>query len=348
MGKGGGEPRYGWSDPYSGGRAQRYCVSSARRSEKSGGNATTDAVDGLQFPPDSSASQSQNPAGSSVGLDAGQDTEGLGGLNEGSEKALVVQLHAALQELDRAAGVFHAVTRTCIAVLLRFVRSLDYNLRKKLCEYILLNGEKAGKSSSKGNVAEGSDALHAKRMKLWVSKNYTGVRERSNKFGSGIWWRGPKKYFWLGTYETPEAAARARAAAANWLTTRFGSKLLNDEELDELQKYAKKAGDHLSDDRSHHNFASPVLVENLEEKATTSASLEGKAVASEEHVSQRDSPADENFSSEEHVSQWEVRRLENFLLDDEFPPLEDLSPKFNSDNHSPGSDMDNCLGFWKK
>jgi len=305
MGKGGGEPRYGWSDPYSGGRAQRYCVPSARRSEKSGGNATTDAVDGLQFPPDSSASQSQNPAGSSVGLDAGQDTEGLGGLNEGSEKTLVVQLHAALHGLEDR--VVHAVTRTCIAVFRLCVPSPDYNLRQKP-EYILPNGEKAGKSSSKGNLAEGSDALHDERKKLWVSKNYTGVRQRNKKFVSEIRLPGMKNKFWLGTYKTAEAAAQARAAAANWLATRSGNKLLKLDERNELKKCAKKAGEHLSDYRSHHNVASPDL-------ATTLASLKGKAVASPEHVSQRESPVHEISSPELSVSGNSFRELDMTFWD---------------------------------
>jgi hypothetical protein len=293
-----------------------------RRSEKFGGNATTAAGDGLQFPPDSSASQSQNPAGSSVGVEAGQDTElaaksglptpysvvldevpkisgqateratsgvpntdseGLGGRNEGSEEALVVQLHGAFHGLDRAAGVFHGVTQTFIAVLLRCVRSLDYNLRQKLCEYILPNGEKAGESSSKGNLAESSDAPHAKRKKQWESKNFPGVRQRNKSFISEIRLPGMKNKFWLGSYKTAEAAAQVRGAADNWLATRSGSKLLNHEERDELKKCAKKAGEHLSDYRSHHNVALPDLVENLEEKATALTSLMGNAVASAEH-----------------------------------------------------------------
>ncbi|CAK9878018.1 unnamed protein product [Sphagnum jensenii] len=289
----------------------------------------------------SEASQSQNPAGSSVGVEelrrlSGQDTElaaksGLptpdevpkttgqatehatsgvpnrdseawGCQNEGSEEALVVQLHRALhrrEDPERAAGVFHRVTQDFIAVLLRWVRSLDYNLRQKLCEYILPNGEKAGKSSSKGNLAESSDAPYAKRKKpwlsTWLSTNFPGVRERNNKFGSHIRRRVPREYIWLGTYKTAEAAAQARAAAANWLATHSVSRLLNDEERVKLKECAKEAGEHLSDDRPHHNVASPDLASP--DLAPTLASSEGQAVASPEHASQRASHAHENLSS---------------------------------------------------
>jgi hypothetical protein len=259
------------------------------------------------------------------------DSEGLGGLNEGSEKALVVQLHGALhelEELDRAAGVFHAVARTCIAVLRRCVRSLDYNLRQKQCEYILPNGEKAGESSSEGNLAESSDAPYGKR------KMPPGVRPRNGKFVSEIRLRGMRNKFWLGTYKTTEGAAQAFQAAAEWREARRDSKSFNKEELDDLKKRAEKAAEHLSDDRSHHNVASPDLVENLEEKATTLASLKRKEVASAEHVSQWESPAQENpflpsefqqkattlarlkgkaVASAEHVSQWESRAHENLF-----------------------------------
>jgi hypothetical protein len=352
-----------------------------RRSEKFGGNATTAAVDGLQFPPDSSASQSQNPAGSSLlveevprlpgeatelaksGLPTpdsvlvkevprltgeatelaaksvvltpdsvvveevpkfpGQskelatsgvpnpDSEALGCLNEGSEKSLDVQSLEALlhgygrEDPERAAEDFRGVTLAFIAVFLQWARSHDYNFRRELCQYILSNGEKAGKSTSKGNLAESSDAPHAKRTKLAESKNFRGMRKRNNSFGLEIRPPGMKNKIWLGTYKTEEAAAQARGAAANWLATRSGSKLLNDEERDELKKCAKKAGEHLSDYRSHHNVALPDLVENLEEKATALASLMGNAVASAEHVSQRGSPAPENLFSPSEFLDWE-------------------------------------------
>ncbi|CAK9228649.1 unnamed protein product [Sphagnum troendelagicum] len=236
MGKGGGD---GGRPPW----GERYCVSSTRIPPcrppvPFGGNVTStdggNATDGSQ----ASASQSQNPAGSSIGVEGiprlpGQakklttpgvpnpDSEALGCLNEGSEKALDVQLHEALlhghrrEDPERAAEVSRPVTQDLIAVLLRWVRSLDYNLRQKLCEYILPNGEKAGKSSSKGTLAESSDAPYAKRKKPWLSTNFPGVRERNNKFGSHIRRRFPREDIWLGTYKTAEAAAQARAAAAN-------------------------------------------------------------------------------------------------------------------------------------
>jgi hypothetical protein len=149
------------------------------------------------------------------------------------------------------------------------------------------------------------------------------VRKRNNGFGAEIRLPGMKNKFWLGTYKTEEAAARAFDAADDWRATHSGSNSFNKEELDDLKKRAKKAGDHLSDDRSHHNVAAPDLVENLEEKATALASLEGKEVASEEHVSQRESPAHENFSSEEHVSQRDSPAHENF-----FSELVNLSPEW--------------------
>ncbi len=353
--------------------AQPHRVSSTRRSGESGGNGTTDAVDGL-------ASQSQNPARSSVAVEAGQDTEratsggpnpdsvvpdevpkisgqateratsggpnpdseGLGGLNEGSEKALVVQLHGALhglEELDRAAGVFHAVTRTCIAVLLRCVRSLDYNLHQKLCEHILPNGEKAGQSSSKGNLAENSDAPDAKRKKP------SGVRQRHKSFVSEIRVRGKKNKVWLGTYKTEEEAAQAFQAAADLRKAHPDSKSFN-KELDALKKRAEKAGEPLSDDRSHHNVASSDLVGNLEEKATTSASPEGKA------VSQCESPPHENFFPEFVLD----NHSPEFVLDNHSPELnldnhspelnlDNHSPELNLDNHSPKLNWDNCFRF---
>jgi hypothetical protein len=330
----------------------------------------------------------------------------LGCLNEGSEKALDVQLHEALlhghrrEDSERAAGVSHGVTQAFIGVLLRWVRSLDYNLRQKLCEYILPNGEKAGKSSSKGNLAESSDAPNAKRTRpadpnLVGSKNSTGVRQRSQSFGSrihlpngekagqsssngnlaessdapnakqtrpadpnlvgsknstGLRRRGnsigvrihlpgTREKFWLGTYKTEKAAAQARDAAANWLATHSGTEFLDDEHRNELKKCAKEAGEHLSDDHSHHKVGLAVLVENLEEEATTLASLKGKEVASAEHVIQWESSAQENpFSSSEfeekattlaslkrkavasaeHVSQWESPAQENPISPSEF------------------------------
>jgi hypothetical protein len=308
---------------------------------------TPDEVEALPGFSRSWASQSQNPAGSSVVVEeprrlAGQDTElaaksrlptpdsvvlevlkfselatsgvpnpdseALGCLNEGSEKALDVQLHEALlhghrrEDPERAAEVSRRVTQDLIAVLLRLVRSLDYNLRKKLCEYILPNGEKAGKSSSKGNLAESSDAPYAKRKKLAGSKNFPGVRQRNNSFGSYIRRRVPKEYIWLGTYKTAEAAAQAHAAAANWLATHSVSRLLNDGERDELKNCAKEAGDHLSDDRPHHNGASPDLASP--DLAPTLASSEGQPVASPEHASQRESHAHENLSSPSESWDW--------------------------------------------
>jgi hypothetical protein len=141
----------------------------------------------------------------------------------------------------------------------------DYNRLRKMFERFLPNREEACNSSSKGNLAASSDSACAKRKEQGVSKNFPGVRQRNNKFGSHIRRRVPREKIWLGTYKTAEAAAQARAAAANWLATHSGSRLLNDAERDELKKCAKKAGGHLSDDRSHHNVASPDLAENLED-----------------------------------------------------------------------------------
>jgi len=359
-----------------------------------GGNvtSTTDAQDGSQFPPDSSASQPQNSAGPSVVVEEvprlpgqatelaklglptpdsvvvkevpslpgettelaaksglltraevrmherifpGQatelatsgvpipDSEALGSLNEGSEKALDVQLQEAFlhgyrrDDPERAAEVSHGVTQV-FGGLLRLVRSLDYNLRRKLCEHILPNGEKAGKSSSKGNLAESSDAPYAKRTKqadpnLVGSKEFTGVQQRNKSFVSRIRLPGTGINIWLGTYKTKEAAARAKKAADKWLATHSGSKLLTKEERDDMKKCARKAGEHLSDDHSHHNVASPDLVENLEEKATTLASLKGNAVASAEHVSRGESPAHENPFSPSKFLDLESLGLEFFV-----------------------------------
>jgi hypothetical protein len=282
------------------------------------------------------------------------NSEVLGCLNEGSEKALDVQLYEAIlhgyrrEDPERAAEVSHGVTQAFIGVLLRWVRSLDYDLRQKLCEHILSNGEKAGKSSSKGNLAESSDAPNAKRtrsadLNLVGSKNSAGLRPRGESVGVQIRLPGTRETIWLGTYKTAEAAAQARGAAANWLATHSCTKPFNVEARNELKKCAKKAGEHLSDDRSHHNVDSPDLVENLEEKATTLASLKGKAVASAEHVSQWESPAQENpfssgkfeekattlaslkrkaVASAEHVSQWESPVQENPLSPSEFEEKE--------------------------
>jgi hypothetical protein len=321
---------------------------------------TTDAVDGLPFPPDSSASQSQNPAGSSVAVKkprrlAGQATKvAKSGVPNPDSKALDVQLHEALlhghsEDSHRVHSLLDFIT-----FFLRKAPTLDYNLRQKIIGHCRPNGEEAGRSSSRGNLAESSDSTHDKRKEQWVSKNFPGVRQRNNKFGTSIRRRVPKVDIWLGTYKTAEAAAQARGAAANWLATwlatHSGSKLLNDEERDELMKCAKKAGGHLSDDRSHHNVASPDPVENLEEKATTSASLEGKAVANEEHVSQWESPAHENFSSEEHVSQRESLAYENFSSEEhvsqrEFPAHANFLLESVLDNHSPELNLDNCFRF---
>ncbi len=209
------------------------------------------------------------------------DLEALGCLNEGSEKALDVQLHEALlnghrrEDPERAAEFSHGVTQVFIAVLLRWVLSLDDNLRQKLCEYILPNGEKAGKRYSKGNLPESSHAPNAKRKKragpnLVGSKNSTGVRQRSKSFSSRIHLPGTRKNLWLGTFKTEKAAVQAHDAAANWLATHSGTKLLDYQGRNELKKCAKEAGEHLSDDLSHHNVASPDL-------------------ASAEHVSQGES-----------------------------------------------------------
>ncbi len=236
-----------------------------------------------------------------------RDSEALGDLNEGSEKALHVRLVEALlqgyrrEDPERAAEASYEVMLAFSAVFLQWVRSQDYNLRRDLCEHILPNVEKAGKSSSKGNPGESSEAPYGKRTKLVESKNFRGVRKRNNGFGAEIHLPGMKNKIWLGTYKTEEAAAQAFDAADDWRATHSGNNPFNQEELDDLKERAKKAGDHLSDDRSHHNVAAPDLVENLEAKATTLASLKGKEVASKEHVSQRP-PAHENFSSEEHVS----------------------------------------------
>jgi hypothetical protein len=289
------------------------------------------------------------------------DSEVLGCLNEGSEKALDVQLHEALlhghrrEDPERAAEVSHGVMQTFIGVLLRWVCSLDYNLRQKLCEYILPNGEKAGKRSSKGNLAQSSDAPNSKRMRpadpnLVGSKNSTGVRQRSQSFGSRIHLpngekagqsssngnlaessdapnakqtrpadpnlAGPKKVrqrgdsfgseirvpvtgerIWLGTYKTEKLATQAYDAAFKWLREKRVTGFLDDKDRNELKKCAKEAGEHLSDERSHHNAALPDLAENLEKEATTLASWKGKEVASAEDVIQGESSTQENPSS---------------------------------------------------
>jgi hypothetical protein len=143
-----------------------------------------------------------------------------------------------------------------------------------------------------------------------------------------------KNKFWLGTFKTEEAAARAFRAADDWRATHSGSNSFTKEELDDLKERAKKAGDHLSDDRSHRNVAAPDLVENLEAKATTLASLEGKEVASKEHVSQRESPAHENFSSEEQVSQRESPAHENFSSEEHVSQRESPAHEnFSSEEH---------------
>ncbi|CAM6021957.1 unnamed protein product [Sphagnum balticum] len=303
---GGGDLTYYRSRSNIGGRVERYCVSSARRSEEFGGNVTTDAIDGLQFLPDSSASQSQNPAGSSVGAEELRAEElcaeelsrlvkeQIGRLTKEEKEKLGTLLKEkpgrlgppipdsdVVEEVPKfpgqAKGLAPLIPWSCLHDMHDFY----------------------------GNLAESSDAPHAKRTKLAGSKNFQGVRKRNNAFCAEIRPPGMKNKIWLGTYKTAEAAAQARGAAANWLATRSGSKLLNDEERDELKKCAKKAGEHLSDYRSHHNVALPDLVENLEEKATALASLMGNAVASAEHVSQRGSPAHENLFSSSEFLDWE-------------------------------------------
>jgi hypothetical protein len=309
-------------------------LSGARRSEKFGGNVTTDVVHGSQFPPHSSASQSLNPAGSSVVV------EKLQGMDLAAKSGLPTPASGVLKELPNflgkgtertASGVLYPIWKACrigvsresqggslkipcealegaelvVWISANWVHSQHPNLRREICDYILQGEEEAGKSSSKGNLAESSDGPHAKGTKLAGSKNFPGVRRRKKTFGSHIGVPGMKNKCWLGTYKTAEAAAQARAAAANWLATHSGRKFLNDEELDELKQCAKKAGGHLSDYRSHHNVASPDLSPAL-------TSLKGQAVASPEHVSQRGSPAHENFSPE---LDWSL--LDNFLGSEE-------------------------------
>jgi hypothetical protein len=248
------------------------------------------------------------------------DSEVLGCLNEGSEKALDVQLHEALLH-GHGREVSHGVTLAFIGVLLGWVRSLEYNLRQKVCEHILPNGEKAGKSSSEGNLAESSDAPYAEQK-----ENFPGVRQRNNAFVSEIRLPGKKHKVWLGSYKTKEKAGQAFQVAADWREAHRDSKSFSEEEVDDLKKRAKKAGENLSDDRPHHNVASP---------AATVASSKGKAVASAEHVIQRESLSQENLFSPsefeenaslkrkavarvEHGIQWESHPQENHFSSSEF------------------------------